>query len=301
MPRLRYTDLAASGELARRADELRERLRSCDLCPHECHVDRTAGELGRCRADANARVASFGPHFGEEAPLVGRGGSGTIFFTHCTLRCVYCQNWDISQRAEGEEVSDEELAETMLHLQGRGCENVNVVTPTHYLASILGALDVAARGGLTVPLVYNTSGYERVDILRLLDGVVDIYLPDIKYADAETARRLSAAPEYPRHAFAALAEMHRQVDELVLDERGVATRGLLVRHLVLPNNLAGTSEVMRFIAEELSPDTYVNVMGQYRPEFRAAEHPEVARRPTAQELRAAREAAREAGLTRAGA
>jgi putative pyruvate formate lyase activating enzyme len=294
----RYTDLAATGELRQRAERLGTHLHSCDLCPHLCHVDRIEGKLGRCKAGAEARIASFGAHFGEEAPLVGQGGSGTVFFSHCTMRCVYCQNWDISQAAEGEEVSEADLADVMVRLQERGCENINLVTPTHYLVPILKALALAAERGLEVPLVYNTSGYERVDILRFLDGVVDVYLPDIKYADAEASRRFSGAADYPEAAFAALREMHRQVGGLQVDERGVAVRGLMVRHLVLPDGLAGTPEVMRFIAEELSLETYVNVMGQYRPEFRAAAFPEIALRLTAEELREAIEIARAAGLTR---
>jgi putative pyruvate formate lyase activating enzyme len=298
MDAVRYIDLAHTGDLRRRADELRGHLRECDLCPHLCRVDRIAGELGQCEAEERARIASFGPHFGEEPPLVGRGGSGTVFFSHCTLRCVYCQNWDISQSAEGDEVSDTELADIMLALQQRGCENVNVVSPTHYLVPVLAALTIAADEGLAIPLVYNTSGWERVEILHLLDGVVDVYLPDIKYADPESAERLSCAPGYPAQAFAALREMHRQVGELDVDSRGLARRGLMVRHLVLPNDRAGTREVTRFIAQELSPNTYVNVMGQYRPEHRAAEHTDIARRPTPQELHDAREAARAAGLTR---
>lgn len=294
----RYTDLHASGELRRRADAALKLLEHCVVCPHECGTDRTRSLGAFCRASALARVASFGPHFGEEPPLVGAGGSGTIFFGRCTMRCVYCQNYDISQRDSGDEVTAGELAEIMVSVQQAGCENVNFVSPTHFTPQILDALDLAAARGLRVPLVWNTGGYERVETLRLLDGVVDVYLPDAKYADEETARRLSGVRDYPRRMREALREMHRQVGDLVTDERGVARRGLMVRHLVLPNGLAGTAAIARFIAEELSPDTYVNVMAQYRPEYRASEYEELRRRPTAEELAEAVRVARAAGLRR---
>lgn len=293
-----YADLHASGELRRRADEALSWLAHCVVCPHGCGTDRRREPGAFCRAGARARVASFGPHFGEEPPLVGAGGSGTVFFARCNLRCVYCQNHDISQRDAGVEVSPGELAGAMLELQAMGCENINVVSPTHVTAQILDALDLAAARGLRVPLVWNSGGYERLETLRLLDGVVDVYLPDSKYADPEVGERLSGIPDYPAVMRAALREMHRQVGELVTDERGVALRGLMVRHLVLPGGLAGTAETMRFVAEELSPDTYVNVMGQYRPEHRAREHPELARRVTAAEVGEAVRLVRAAGVRR---
>ena len=268
---MRYPDLHASGELRRRADEALAWLVRCIVCPHECGTDRTHEPGAFCRTGARARLASFGPHWGEERPLVGRGGSGTIFFARCNLRCVYCQNADISQVDAGDEVSAPELAGVMLHVQEMGCENINLVSPTHATPQILDALDHAAARGLRLPLVWNTGTYERLETLRLLDGVVDVYLPDTKYADAEVARRLSGIDRYPDAMCAALREMHRQVGDLITDERGVAVRGLMVRHLVLPGGLAGTAETMRFIAGELSPDTFVNVMGQYRPAYQAAE------------------------------
>ncbi|MBS3957579.1 MAG: radical SAM protein [Clostridiales bacterium] len=281
-----------------RAAEALAGLRECRACPHECAVDRTAGERGVCRAGALACVSSAGPHFGEEGPLVGRGGSGTVFFAWCNLHCVFCQNYDISQLGHGEDVTASELADIFLGVQRAGCENVNLVSPTHFAPQILEALDVAASRGLDLPLVWNTGGYESLATLALLDGVVDVYMPDLKYADPATAARLSGAADYPERAFAALREMHRQVGDLTLDERGIARRGLLVRHLALPAGLAGTPEVMAFLAEEISRDTYVNVMDQYRPCHRAGEHPELRRRITAEEYADAVAAARAAGLHR---
>jgi putative pyruvate formate lyase activating enzyme len=288
-------------EIRRRAELTRDRLTACDLCPHQCGVNRLRGEKGKCHGGTEAEVADYGPHFGEESVLVGRHGSGTIFFAHCNLRCVFCQNWEISWRGRGWPVTEEELADIMLELQARRCHNINLVTPTHYVPQILGALEVAIRKGLTLPLVYNCGGYEAVETLRLLDGVVDIYMPDFKYTRDEVARRLSGAPEYPKIVKAALKEMHRQVGDLVVGPDGVATRGLLVRHLVLPGDLAGTKEAMEFIARELSPHTFVNVMAQYypaRPEVH--DYPPLDRRITPAEYAAALAAAKEAGLTRAG-
>jgi len=295
---MRYTDLHASGELRRRAAEAVGRLSACDICPHECGTDRTRGPGAFCRGGARARVVSSGPHFGAAPPLVGAGGSGTIFFARCNLRCVFCQNHDISQAGAGEELTADELAAVMLGVQEMGCENVNLVSPTHFTPQIIDALDRAAARGLRVPLVWNTGTYERVETLRLLDGVVAVYLPAAMYADAEVARRLSGIADYPRRMREALREMHRQVGDLVTDARGVAVRGLMVRHLVLPGGLAGTAETLRFIAEELSPDTYVNVMAQYHPAHRAREHPEIARRVTRDEGAAALRLARAAGLRR---
>ncbi len=295
---LRYPDLAATGELGRRAAEALAGLAACRACPHECAIDRTAGECGVCRAGELARVSSVGPHFGEEPPLVGRGGSGTVFFAWCNLHCVFCQNYDISQLGHGEDVTASELAEVFLGVQRSGCENLNLVSPTHFAPQILAALDIAASRGLDMPLVWNTGGYESLAMLALLDGVVDVYMPDLKYADAPTAARLSGAADYPERAFAALREMHRQVGDLALDEHGIARRGLLVRHLVLPGGLAGTPAVMTFLAEEISRDTYVNVMDQYRPCHRADEHSEITRRVTAEEYADAVAAARAAGLHR---
>ena len=243
-------------------------------------------------------VSSYSPHFGEEDPLVGRHGSGTIFLTHCNLFCVFCQNWDISHGGEGEEITPGDLAAIMIHLQNKGCHNINFVTPSHQVFQILSALPLAIEAGLKVPLVYNSGGYDAVETLMLLDGVIDIYMPDFKFWDPKVAERLCAARDYPERAREALKEMHRQVGDLVTDDQGVAQRGLLVRHLVLPDNLAGTNEVMKFLATELSPHTYVNVMGQYRPCGEAFQHPPLDRFPSREELADAQQAAQLAGLTR---
>lgn len=293
-----YRKLWESGELARRKDKAWKRLKTCDLCAHECKVDRLGGKLGVCKADETVQVAGYGPHFGEEDPLVGSKGSGTIFFTGCNLRCVFCQNWDISQLRMGRTVSRSELADMMLELQEMGCHNVNLVTPTHYMPQILAALELACQRGLELPLVYNCGGYESLAALSLLDGVVDIYMPDVKYSDPEVGLRLSRARDYPRVVKAALKEMHRQVGDLMIDEDGIAWRGLLVRHLVLPGGLAGTAEIVRFIAREISKDTYINIMAQYRPEYRASEHPPLDRPISSAEYREAIRLAEEAGLYR---
>jgi putative pyruvate formate lyase activating enzyme len=272
-------------------------LTSCTLCPRECRVDRAAGETGFCQGGAQARVASTGPHFGEEAPLVGTGGSGTIFLGGCNLGCLFCQNWDLSSRPAGEEVTPQQLAGIMLALQRRGCHNLNFVTPTHFLPQILHAVHAAIPLGLRLPIVYNCGGYESLEALRLLDGVVDIYLPDAKFLDPEVARRLCRAPDYPERMQAAIREMHRQVGPLQVDEQGLAWRGLLVRHLVMPERQSTTAEVMQFLAS-LDPDITVNVMDQYRPCYRAEEVPEMARRLTREEFQDALAAARAAGLRR---
>lgn len=293
-----YLRLFRTGELQRRARALDQRARNCDLCPHRCRVDRTAEEVGFCRTPAEPVVSSYTPHFGEEPPLVGNRGSGTIFFTNCNLRCAYCQNCDISQFGAGSRVSVQRLAEMMLELQDAGCHNVNVVSPSHQVHAIVAALAVAADHGLRIPLVYNTGGYDAVETLRELHGIVDIYMPDVKYADDETGRLLSAVPDYATIVRRAVTEMHAQVGDLRMDERGIAYQGLLVRHLVLPNGLAGSESVMQFLAG-LSRDTYVNVMDQYRPLHLAREHPELRRRVLPHEYREAVRAARNAGLRRA--
>ena len=292
-----YLELHRAGELQRRAKAAEQLLEPCRVCPRECLAQRLQGETGVCGVAENAMVSSYGPHYGEERPLVGSGGSGTIFLAHCNLCCVFCQNSEISQEGEGQAASVRKLAEMMLDLQRMGCHNINFVTPTHQVPQILRALPLAVEGGLQVPLVYNCGGYESLETLRILDGVFDIYMPDFKYADSEAAKRYSNAENYPEVAKAALQEMHRQVGDLVMDRRGIARRGLLVRHLVLPNDLAGTGEVVRFLAE-LSEDTYVNIMAQYRPCYRAHEHPSLARRPTREELESALQLARAAGLHR---
>ncbi|MCE7957293.1 MAG: radical SAM protein, partial [Acidobacteria bacterium ACB2] len=251
-----------------------------------------------CRTGALARVASYGPHHGEEAPLRGRLGSGTVFFSGCSLRCVFCQNFTTSQLLEGPELTDEELARVFLDVAASGCHNLNLVTPSHVVPQVLSALLLAAERGLSIPVVWNSSGYDSLEALALLDGVVDVYMPDLKYADEATPRRLSGVPGYPEAAFAAVREMHRQVGDLVLDGDGLAVRGLLVRHLVLPGGLAGTAAVLRFLATEVSRRTYLNLMDQYHPAFRAREHPPLDRRPTSRELDEAFEEARRLGLTR---
>ncbi len=292
-----YLELHRCGELVDRAKAAERLLEACRACPRECLAQRLQGETGVCGVADQAMVSSYGPHFGEERPLVGVGGSGTIFLAHCNLCCVFCQNSEISQKDEGRIVSARELAGMMLDLQRMGCHNINFVTPTHQVPQILRGLPTAIDGGLQVPLVYNCGGYESVETLRLLDGVFDIYMPDFKYADAETGKRYSKVESYPDVAKAAFREMHRQVGDLTLDRRGIARRGLLVRHLVLPNDLAGTAEAVKFLAE-LSEDTYVNIMDQYRPCYRAHEYPPLARRPTRPELEEALRLARAAGLHR---
>lgn len=287
-----------SGELARRAEAAIAAMADCTLCPRRCGVDRLAGETGVCQTGLSAWVASYDPHFGEEAPLVGRRGSGTIFFTHCNLMCVFCQNWEISHGGAGRAVSDETLGEMMRRLQEAGCHNINFVSPSHVVPQILSALPTAIEGGLRVPLVYNSGGYDRVETLKLLDGVVDIYMPDFKFWSDDLAEKTCDAPDYPEAARNALWEMHRQVGDLELDESGVARRGLLVRHLVMPEGICGTAEVARFLAEEISGSTYVNVMDQYRPCGDACRDKVIDRRLTAREFREATEAARKAGLER---
>ena len=289
--------LMGPNELAARAAALREVMRDCRLCPRECRVDRLAGETGACAVGAEPIISSSGPHFGEEPPLVAGHGSGTIFLTHCNLKCIFCQNYDISHLGQGATSTVENLADAMLDLQRRGCHNLNWVTPTHQVPMLVEAARLAAERGLHLPLVYNCGGYESLEILRLLDGIVDIYMPDTKYGDNETGLKLSGVPDYWDRSREALTEMHRQVGDLVIDDDGVATRGLLVRHLVLPNDLARTGIVMEFIAS-LSRDTYTNVMAQYRPAHRAREVPELARAITTAEFHQAVQTALDAGLQR---
>ncbi len=275
--------------------------RPCRVCARYCAVDRTDREsprVGFCRVKDRALVSSFHAHHGEEDPLRGRRGSGTIFFSSCNLACVFCQNWEISQAREGRLVSEEELAVMMLALQGQGCHNVNLVSPSIYVPQIIKAAHIACESGLRLPFVYNTGGYDSPESLRLLDGIVDIYMPDAKYSDDRVAGKLSLVRDYWKVARAAIKEMHRQVGDLTLSAEGVASRGVLVRHLVLPGGLAGTREVARFLAREVSPNTYVNVMGQYRPDNRAWNHPQLRRPITRSELVEAVRIAREEGLTR---
>ncbi|UCC71650.1 MAG: radical SAM protein [Gemmatimonadota bacterium] len=293
-----YLQLHRSGELGRRGAELWQLMERCSLCPRECGATRLGGQAGFCQATSQLVVAAHNPHFGEERPLVGRGGSGTVFFSNCNLRCVFCINWQISQGGEGAPRSVEDLADMMLYLQGIGCHNINIVTPTHYSAHIVLALDIAAARGLRVPLVYNTCGWERPEILSTLDGIVDIYLPDFKYAESAMASKYSSgADTYPEITKAALLEMHRQVGVAKPAADGLMYRGLMVRHLVMPNSVSGSKQVIDWIAENLPKDTYVNIMSQYRPMYRAFDYPEISRRLTRAEYIEVVEHARQAGLT----
>lgn len=293
-----YLALHESGELAKRAGALWAMMESCNLCPRNCGVNRLARAQGFCRAPGSDLViSSVQPHFGEERPLVGRGGSGTIFFSHCNLRCVFCQNYQISILGRGTRITVEQLATAMLQLQAAGCHNVNVVTPTHYAAHIAAAIDLAAGRGLRLPIVWNTSGWERIEVLRLLDGIVDVYLPDIKFASGEEAGRFAGAAGYPGETKRAVLEMHRQVGVAHPNADGVVNRGLMIRHLVMPDNASGSKEVLDWIAANLPLDTYVNVMEQYAPHHEAFSHPRIARRTTPEEYRHVVEHAHRLGLS----
>lgn len=285
-------------ELWERVSRAEEILKECALCPRNCGVDRTSGEVGFCKTGNRPFVSSWGPHFGEEKPLVGRFGSGTIFFGHCNLGCIFCQNWTISHLGEGEEISLERLAKIMVDLQGMGCHNINLVTPTHQMPMILHSLAMAVEKDLTIPIVYNCGGYESLEALKILRGIVDIYMPDFKYGNPEKALKYSKVKDYPERAKASLREMHMQVGDLAMNGRGIAQRGLLVRHLVLPEDIAGTEEVMAFIAEEISKDTYLNIMDQYSPCYEAFEHPPINRKITREEYMTAVRTARQKGLKR---
>jgi len=294
-----YAALEAQAGFEQRIEQVYEIMESCALCPRRCGVNRRAGEVGFCRAPEKVMVFSHSPHFGEELPLVGRGGSGTIFFSNCNLRCVFCQNYPIAHKGWGSEFSDEELAEMMLDLQRIGCHNINLVTPTHVMPHILNATRIAMQKGLRLPLCYNTSGYERTEIVKLLDGIVDIYLPDVKFMCGIESERynLASAADYPQMAQESTVEMHRQVGNVITDRNGIALRGLMVRHLVMPNRIAGTEEFVRWVAENLSTETYVNIMSQYRVEFKAFDFELIARAITPEEFVEAIKWAKEAGLT----
>lgn len=295
-----YLVLHSRGELRTRAAAAVASLRSCQLCPRECQVDRLSDETSVCRTGRYARVASFFPHMGEEDCLRGWHGSGTIFFSNCNLRCVFCQNYDISQQGVGREVGPDRLAAMMVELQERGCHNINLVTPEHVGPQILEALPLAVDAGLRIPIVYNSSGYDSLESLRFMDGVVDIYMPDFKIWSAAGAHRYLKARDYPEVARAALVEMHRQVGDLQIDGQGLARRGVLVRHLVMPGSTAGTREIAQFLAEEVSASTYLNLMGQYRPSGKVNlnRFPEIDRRVTQVEMKAARREVESAGLKR---
>jgi putative pyruvate formate lyase activating enzyme len=293
-----YLELQEKGILSQRISGALAGLKSCRLCPRECKVDREGGERGFCRTGLQAMVSSYSPHFGEEDPLVGTGGSGTIFFTHCNLGCIFCQNYEISHLGEGREVSSDQLGQMMLHLQEMGCHNINFVSPTHVVPQILAALRRAIEGGLRIPLVYNTGGYDSLEALQLLDGIFDIYMPDLKFMEGGIADRLCRARDYPDRVQAAIREMHRQVGDLKLDSRGIAWRGLLVRHLVMPGGTAGTRKAMRFLAGQVSADTYVNLMAQYRPCGEAADYPPLDRGLTDREFLEAQDIAQKEGIHR---
>ena len=294
-----YLKLHKTGALQERAEAAWSIMSTCALCPRRCGARRLDGQRGFCGAPGMRLIVSgHSPHFGEERPLVGRRGSGTIFFSHCNLRCVFCQNWEISHRGRGTERSIADLARMMLSLQERGCHNINTVTPTHYMPHILKALDIAAGKGLRIPVVYNTSGWEREDMVKQLDGIVDIYLPDIKYGSGEAAGRLSAgAICYPETTQAAVIEMHRQVGVARTPSDGVMRRGLMIRHLVMPNHTEDSETIMKWIAEHLPLDTYVNIMAQYNPHYQAYDFPEIARRVTRDEYRQVVSRAKELGFT----
>ena len=293
-----YRRLLQSGELIKRVVEANQHLTICDVCAWGCPVDRTSGQFGVCRTGMRARISSYGAHHGEESPVRGWRGSGAIFFNRCNLRCQYCQNHAISQTDSGDELEPGEIAEIMLSLQAAGCHNINFVSPSHVVPQILAAVSIAAQAGLHIPLVYNTGGYDSLAMLDLLDGVIDIYMPDMKYSEARLARRYSKVRNYPQINQAAVREMHRQVGDLVINDQGLAVRGLLIRHLVLPNDMAGTSDIVRFLAEEISKDTYLNLMDQYRPDYNAHQFQELDRRLTRDEYIQAVKQAHSVGLNR---
>ena len=294
-----YLELEKKGTLSERAEKLYSIYENCHLCPRDCRVNRKEGQVGRCQATSKVKISSTAPSFDEESPLVGKSGSGAIFFSNCGLRSVYSQDYKISIEGEGIEISDQRLAEEMIKLQKKGCHNINIVTPTHYAPNIVSAIQKAIPLGLRIPVVYNTRGYEMLETLQLLDGIIDIYLPECKYMDSESAGKYSAeAYNYPHHAKLALKEMYRQVGDLKVDSRGIAVRGLMVRHLILPNRIAGTEKFLKFVAENLSKTTYINIMNQYRPEYKASEYPEIARRIKRTEYNDAIKWAKKYGLTR---
>jgi len=293
-----YLKSVHTGLLSDKVRKARSMLSRCVLCPRACGIDRLSGQTGVCNTSEKAWVSSCNPHFGEEAPLVGQYGSGTIFITHCNLMCNFCQNYGISHEKEGVEVSDDQLAGMMLSLQQKGCHNINFVTPSHVVPQVLSAVEIAAGQGLTVPLVYNTSAYDSVGTLKLLEGVFDIYMPDFKFWDPEAGRQTCDADDYPEMARRAVKEMHRQVGDLSINESGIATRGLLIRHLVMPGGLAGTQEIMTFIADNLSMNSYVNIMPQYRPMGDAVDIPGLSRHISKEEFSTALEMAAKEGIRR---
>lgn len=293
-----YLELFKTKELELRLEQLYGLLGECRVCPRECEVNRLEGEIGCCGIGRMARLSSCGPHYGEEAPLRGWRGSGTIFFGGCNLGCVYCQNADISQHPQGRKVDPQELGRIMLDLQKAGCHNINLVSPSHLVPQIIAGLIYAADHGLKLPLVYNTGGYDSLQVIKLLDGIVDIYMPDMKYSDRVVGKKYSGVPDYPRINQLAVAEMHRQVGDLVLSNHGIALRGVIIRHLILPENLAGSHSILDFIAREISKNTYLNLMDQYRPAYLAGDYPELSGRVGEEQYRDLVETAKELGLNR---
>ncbi len=293
-----YLEKLTIAELKERVEQLNNILKECCVCPHECKVNRTKGEEGNCRSTEQVIISSVSPHFGEEPPLVGTNGSGTIFFTNCNLNCQFCQNYSISHLGEGREISISDLAECMLHLQKLGCHNINLVTPTHYTPQIVSGLFIAIEKGLELPIVYNCGGYESVKTLKLLEDIVDIYMPDVKYSDNANAEKYSGAPDYWEIVCDALVEMHRQAGNLKIRKSGVAQSGLLIRHLVLPNKIAGSNKVLDFIANGISKDSYVNIMDQYRPAFLAHNYEEINQSLSSDEYQEVIDYARSIGLYR---
>jgi len=292
-----YLESYHNGSLKKIITETYRMFGSCEICPRRCKVNRLKDEKGFCKTGLKVKVCSFLPHHGEEPPISGERGSGTIFFSNCNMGCVYCQNYEFSQLGQGREVEVEELADFMLQLQKMSCHNINLVTPTHVMPQILKALDMAIAGGLKIPIVYNTGGYELAEVIKLLEGIVDIYLPDMRYADSDMAIKYSLAPDYPKYNQDALKEMHRQVGVARMDNYGIIKRGVIIRHLVLPDKIAGTDKIIRFIAQELSPDSYVSLMSQYRPCYQANKFKEISRRLRAEEYEEAKEAMQKYGLS----
>lgn len=291
-----YLSLLESGELETRVSKLKEMLRNCVLCPHQCEVNRLEGEKGYCKTLDNAIVSGAQPHFGEEEELVGQFGSGTIFFSNCNLKCVFCQNYEISHCGEGNVVSAEELAKLMLYLQSKKCHNINLVSPGHIVPQIVEGIYIAAKRGLNIPIIYNTNGYDLTDTLKLLNGIIDIYMPDLKFSNDDIAYKYLGVKNYYKIATAAIKEMYNQVGDLKTDHNNTAYKGLLIRHLVMPENLGGTEKIMKFIAKELSPNTYVNIMAQYFPAYKAYNFKELSRGITREEYESAIRYAKLAGL-----
>ncbi|MBE0688051.1 MAG: radical SAM protein [Anaerolineaceae bacterium] len=293
-----YLRNLSRAEFFKRVNQALDKLAMCNICPLSCGVNRLEEKKGVCLTGRYAQISSFGPHYGEEKPLSGWQGSGTIFFSRCNLHCVFCQNADISQEGFGKEVTAEELAEIMLELQTMGCHNINLVSPSHVVPQILESVFLASQRGLNLPIVYNCGGYDSVETLKLLDGVIDIYMPDMKYADEKIAKKYSRVPNYPMINQAAILEMHRQVGDLVMDDNGIAVKGLLVRHLIMPDGVTGTENVIKFLAEKISRNVYLNLMDQYWPAYQATRYPEINRRVNQSEMKKAIEIARNMDLQR---